>query len=52
LLNYYAQSANTNDIYLEWKITILDDIIVSEIDLCTLLGHLIENAFYGCMTVA
>ena len=51
LLNYYAQSANTNAIRLEWKITIPDDINITEIDLCTLLGNLIENALYACMTV-
>lgn len=51
LLNYYAQSANSNDIRLEWKIAIPDNLTVTEPDLCTLLGNLIENALSGCMTV-
>lgn len=51
LLNYYAQSADSKGIQLEWKINIPNNIAVTEPDLCTLLGNLIENALSGCMTV-
>jgi len=51
LLNYYAHSANANNIRLDWKMNIPDLLSVTEPDLCTLLGNLIENALSGCMTV-
>ncbi len=52
LLNYYSHSANANNIRLDWKINIPDLLPVTEPDLCTLLGNLIENALSGCMTVS
>ncbi len=52
LLNYYAHSANANNIRLDWKMNIPDLLPVTEPDLCTLLGNLIENALSGCMTVS
>ncbi len=52
LLNYYAHSANSNNIRLDWKMDIPDLLPVTEPDLCTLLGNLIENALSGCMTVS
>lgn len=51
LLNYYAHSANVNNIRLDWKIDIPDLLPITEPDLCTLLGNLIENAISGCMTI-
>ncbi len=52
LLNYYSQQAHANKISLEWEIDMPDNLTVSEPELCSLLGNLIENALDGCMTVS
>jgi sensor histidine kinase regulating citrate/malate metabolism len=51
LLNYYAHSAAEHGIELQWNIELPDTITVSEPDLCSLFGNLIENAFAGCNTL-
>ncbi len=50
LLNHYAHIAHENEIKLKWSIELPEALTVSEPDLCSLLGNLIENAFAGCMT--
>ena len=51
LLNYYAQLAEQNGIELDWHTDIPETISVSEPDMCSILGNLIENAFAGCATL-
>lgn len=52
LLNHYARTAYKNEILLKWNIDLPENFTVSEPDLCSLLGNLIENAVAGCVTVA
>lgn len=50
LLNYYGQWAEQNGIKLSWKIQLPDDAGISQPDLCSVLGNVVENALDGCMT--
>lgn len=52
LLNYYAQSASDNGICIEWNIGFPDNLTISEPDICSLMGNIIENAISGCMTLS
>lgn len=52
LLNYYAQSEEENGIHMEWDIGLPDDLTISEPDICSLFGNIIENAISGCMTLS
>lgn len=52
LLNYYAQSATENGICMEWNIEFPDELSISEPDICSLLGNMIENAISGCMSIS
>ncbi|MDE5621053.1 MAG: GHKL domain-containing protein [Ruminococcus sp.] len=52
LLNYYAQSATENSICIEWNIGFPDNLTISEPDICSLMGNMIENAISGCMTLS
>jgi len=51
LLNHYANSAALNRISVKWNINLPEVLAVSEPDICSLLGNLIENAISGCMTL-
>ncbi len=50
LLNYYASSMDQNQIRRNWKITLPKEMSVSDMDLCGLLGNLLENVCRGCLT--
>lgn len=52
LLNCYAQSAEENGIRMEWNIELPDNLLISEPDICSLLGNMIENAVSGCMSLS
>lgn len=52
LLNYYSQKEYDSEIDMNWQINLSNDILISETDLCGIIGNLIENAIYGCQTVA
>lgn len=52
LLNYYAQFETENGIHTEWDIVLPDNLSISEPDICSLLGNMIENAISGCMTLS
>ncbi len=51
LFNYYWNMADAQDIKTDWQITLPEPLTVSELDLASLLGNLMENAIAGCMTV-
>lgn len=51
LFNYYREMAASENIKTDWKIHIPEPLTVSELDLCSLLGNLLENAIAGCKTV-
>lgn len=48
LLNYYNQMAKADDIPLNLEISLQDDPQVSDIDLCSILGNILENAILAC----
>lgn len=52
LLNYYTRLAEENSIQIRWEIEIPSVLRVSDPDLCSLLGNLIENSISGCATVS
>ena len=51
LLNYYAAMAEEDRVRMDWRIDLPADLGGMEIDLCSLLGNLLENALTGCRTV-
>lgn len=51
LLNYYRQEAIDNDIELNWNIDIPDNSRIQEVDMCSVLGNILENAVDGCKTL-
>lgn len=52
ILNYYAQIAKQHQIELDWKISLASQIHISDVDLCSIIGNLLENAVHGCMTIS
>lgn len=52
LLNYYTQFEAENGIHAEWNIVLPDNLSITEPDICSLLGNMIENAISGCMTLS
>lgn len=52
LLNYYADLMTENNIYMKWNIELPDKLTISDIDLCSMLGNMLENILHGCMTVS
>lgn len=51
LLNYYGQMAREMGVDCRWKLSLPENISISEVDLCSLFGNLIENALTGCGTL-
>ncbi len=51
LFNYYHEMAVSAGIEIEWKIGLPDPLTVSELDMASLFGNLIENAISGCRGV-
>lgn len=51
LFNYYQETASSEQIETDWHIHIPEPLTISELDLCSLLGNLIENAVAGCKTL-
>lgn len=51
ILNYYVHTATSNGINLKWEIKLPPTLNISNPDLCSLLGNILENAIAGCMTV-
>ena len=51
LLNHYAQAAAAHSIQICWNVDLPETLTITEPDLCSLLGNLIENALTGCMTL-
>ena len=52
LLNYYAARMDADGIRRSWKISLPKNLQITDTELCGLLGNLLENAFYGCQTLA
>ncbi len=51
LFSYYYELAGTEGIRLDWHLELPDPLTVSELDLASLFGNLLENAVSGCRTV-
>ncbi len=50
LFNYYKTMADAQGIQTQWQISLPEPLTVSELDMASLLGNLMENAIAGCMT--
>ena len=51
LLNYYANKAHSSGIDLRLVVDPLDDVHISDVDLCTVVGNILDNALSACGTV-
>ena len=52
LLNYYMGIAKSEGIPYEWEISMPDTLNFSNIDLCCILGNILENAIHACETLS
>ena len=50
-LNYVASVCRTEHIQMYWRISLPDPCPIAEMDLCTILGNMLENAVRACETV-
>ena len=50
-LNYVASACRTEHIQMYWRISLPDPCPIAEMDLCTILGNMLENAIRACETV-
>lgn len=48
LLNYYHQLAKKAGIDLNWKIGLPEDVPVKSVDLCNIIGNILDNAITAC----
>ena len=51
LLNYYASMMDQAQIRRNWKISLPENLQISDPELCSLLGNLLENVLHGCQTL-
>lgn len=51
LLGYYHEMAVSAGIDTDWKIALPEPLTISELDLASLLGNLMDNAIAGCQTI-
>lgn len=51
IVGHYYEEALRNNIKCEWKIAIANNIAISDTDLCSVVGNLLDNAIHGCVTV-
>ena len=51
LLNYYHEVAEPLGIHQDWQVELPKDSGVSNIDLCNIIGNLLENAIWACRDV-
>ncbi len=51
LLNYYAARMDADGIRRSWKISLPNNLQITDTELCGLLGNLLENVYYGCQTL-
>lgn len=52
LLNFYMQSAKQREIRLHWKIDLPETVEISTMDLCSILGNILENAITSCQDLS
>lgn len=51
ILAYYANIAVSQEIQTNWHVDLPEKFLISDVDLCSILGNLLENAIAGCMDV-
>ena len=51
LLNYYAGKAKESGIHTSFRIDLPGKVTVSDVDLCTIIGNILENAVTACLEV-
>lgn len=51
LLNYYAAFMEQEGIQCNWKIDLPQRLHITDTELCSLLGNLLENVCHGCQTL-
>lgn len=51
LLNYYAAFMEQEQIKCNWKISLPSELHITDTELCSLLGNLLENVCHGCKTL-
>ncbi len=51
LFAYYSEMAAAAHVDIDWKIALPEPLTLSELDLCSLFGNLIENGIKGCETL-
>ncbi len=48
VLNYYHQLAEKGSIDLNWKINLPENVPVKSVDLCNIIGNILDNAITAC----
>lgn len=51
MLNYYAAFMDQEKIRRNWKISLPGELHITDTELCSLLGNLLENVCHGCQTL-
>lgn len=51
LLNYYMHAAKAEDIALSWDIDLPEVTGINDIDLCSIIGNILENAVAACYPI-
>ncbi len=51
VLNHYMHRAFADDIKCDWEIDLAEDVNISVIDMCSVVGNILENAILACKEV-
>ncbi|MCR5093216.1 MAG: ATP-binding protein, partial [Lachnospiraceae bacterium] len=51
VLNHYMHRAFADDIKCDWEIDLAEDVNISVIDMCSVVGNILENAILACEEV-
>jgi two-component system sensor histidine kinase AgrC len=51
IVEYYYDEAIQNKIRCNWNIDIPENIKVADVDICSIVGNLLDNAIQGCLTI-
>lgn len=51
LLNYYKHISDGLDITLNWEVSYPAKAVIADIDICSMLGNILENAIHACENI-
>ena len=51
VLNHYLQRARSYEIKVDWEIDMPEELKVTDVDICSIIGNILENAILACMEV-